>query len=144
MMKVEINRASRFPFSEKAARNVILTAARLAKLSGEVEVNVIGEKMMLELNSRYRRQQRATDVLSFAWAEGKKRGNFLGQIFICYPRIKQQAKEYKVGVREEFARMLAHGFLHLTGYEHKKAKEKEIMFALQEKIVKRVRATAGH
>ncbi|HRY36944.1 MAG TPA: rRNA maturation RNase YbeY [Candidatus Magasanikbacteria bacterium] len=102
------------------------------------EVAIIGDNEMKRLNYQYRGRNKTTDVLSFAFREDKKiKTDFLGQIFISYQQIKKQAKEYGVPIKEEFVRMLAHGLLHLTGYDHNtKTKEKK-MFEIQEKIVKK-------
>jgi probable rRNA maturation factor len=62
----------------------------------------------------------------------------LGQIFIAYPQIKRQAKQYKISEKEEFVRMLVHGLLHLVGYDHNTIKDEKKMLNLQEKIVNNI------
>ncbi|MBI4726524.1 rRNA maturation RNase YbeY [candidate division TA06 bacterium] len=73
------------------------------------------------LNRRYRGQDRATDVISFALLEGPKacwtRPN-LGDVYISLPRARRQAKEYRATVEEEIRRLTVHGVLHLLGYDH--------------------------
>jgi probable rRNA maturation factor len=85
-----------------------------------------------------------TDVLSFAWQEewGEKfflpttnQDKHLGQVYICFEKIKIQAKEFKVSARNECTRMIVHGLLHLVGYDHMYDKEAKKMFTLQEKII---------
>lgn len=111
-------------------------ARQLVKANGELEVSVVGDKEMKDLNYRYRGKNCVTDVLSFAWQEDKKiKSEFLGQIYVCYPQIVRQAKELSIKTSEEFARMLAHGFLHLLGHDHIKKSEAKTMFKIQEKIV---------
>ena len=106
------------------------------KLKGGLEVNIVGDKEMKDLNFRYRGKNKTTDVLSFAWREDSvvKTAN-LGQIYICYPQIIRQAKEAGVTAKEEFVRMMSHGFLHIMGHDHIKNKEAETMFKIQEEIV---------
>ena len=122
-----------------SVKKVVSFAARHEKkIRGTVEVTIVGEKKIKSLNAKYRGKNKVTDVLSFSWLEGGEMpGNFLGQIFICYPQSVRQAKEYKILVEEEFARMLVHGLLHLVGYDHIKDKDAKKMFALQEKIIKK-------
>ena len=111
----------------------------IKKVDGEVDVVVINDAEMKRLNMVYRGKNKTTDVLSFAFSEDKKiKSDYLGQIFISYPQIKKQAKEYKVKEKEEFIRMLTHGLLHLIGYDHDTIKEEKKMFFLQEKIIKKV------
>lgn len=111
----------------------------IKKVSGEVDVIVVEDKEMKNLNMTHRGKNKTTDVLSFAFSEDKKiKSDYLGQIFISYPQIKKQAKEYKVKEKEEFIRMLVHGLLHLVGYDHGTIKDEKKMFFLQEKIIKKV------
>ena len=112
-------------------------AGREAGLTGNLDLIVIGNPEMKKLNRRYRRKNRVTDVLSFAWGEDKKvKSASAGEIYICWPQIKKQAEEYGVAEKEEFARMAIHGMLHLAGYDHATKKGEKIMSAKQEKIVK--------
>ena len=60
----------------------------------------------------------------------------LGDIIICIPQVRRQAKEYKVSFQEEFLRIVIHGVLHLVGHDHIKKADARKMFSLQEKLVK--------
>ncbi|MDD2807952.1 MAG: rRNA maturation RNase YbeY [Patescibacteria group bacterium] len=106
------------------------------KIRGLVEINIISDAEMRQINKQYRGKNKVTDVLSFAWQEDKiVASNFLGQIYICLPQIKRQAKEYGVTAQEEFKRMLTHGLLHLIGYDHQVKSDEKKMFTLQNKIL---------
>ena len=136
MLRVNFFKRIKSPWTLSGVKKVLRIARKLLKLSGEVEVSVIGEKEMKELNFRYRGKNKVTDVLSFAWQEDKKvKSEFLGQIYICYPQIARQAAELSVNVKEEFARMLTHGLLHIMGYDHVKKQDAKKMFKIQEEIV---------
>ncbi len=114
-------------------------ARTVKKPKGEVEIVVINDKEMKRLNRDYRGKNKTTDVLSFAFQEDEKiKSEFLGQIFISYPQIKRQAKEYKVSEKEEFVRILTHGLLHLVGYDHNTEVKEKKMIVLQGKIIKQV------
>ena len=110
-------------------------------------IHLVGEKRIRELNKKYRKQNKVTDVLSFPLCEigeirdkryEDERYKEMGDVFLCMPQIKKQAKEYGVCFEEEFCRMLTHGVLHLLGFDHKNKKEAQKMFDLQEKIVKKL------
>ncbi len=107
-----------------------------------ITVHLVDEKKIKELNKKHRNVDRATDVLSFPLMEHGKletgQDGDWGDVFLCLPKIKKQAKEYKVSFEEEFSRMLTHGILHLLGFDHQKKTETEKMFKLQEKIVKKL------
>lgn len=110
----------------------------------EIELIIVGEKRIKSLNKVWRGKDAATDVLSFGNNGGKKKTGFIlapdninnmGEIFICYPAAARQARQYGSSVKEEMARLLVHGILHLAGYDHEKsASEARKMFDLQEKI----------
>lgn len=92
----------------------------------EINLIVVGDKEIKELNKNFRNKNEVTDVLSFDY----------GDIFICFPQIKRQAKEFGHSVEKELATMIVHGILHVSGYDHEKSKKQsEQMFSLQDKIV---------
>jgi probable rRNA maturation factor len=66
------------------------------------------------LNRRYRRTDRATDVLSFAFGDD----DLLGEIYISPCRAAVQARHYRLTYPEEILRLFIHGFYHLLGYDH--------------------------
>lgn len=103
-------------------------------LNKTLSIQFVGEKRIRELNKKYRGIDKATDVLSF----GLEEGTDLGDIFICYSQIKKQAKIYQVEMKEEAARMITHGVLHLLGFDHQKKADEKKMFSLQEKLIKSI------
>jgi probable rRNA maturation factor len=108
---------------------------KVLNIKKAVSVVLVGEAKIRALNKKYRHKDKVTDVLSFGdWGDKE----FLGEIVICLPQIKRQAKQFGVSAREEMIRMLAHGFLHLTGLDHEKSQaEEKKMFKKQEDLVKK-------
>lgn len=93
-----------------------------------------------QLNRDYRGIDRETDVISFALEDGEANINFefgrlLGDIYICVPRMKAQAKEYGHSLTREMGFLTVHGLLHLLGYDHMEKEEEKIMFKKQEEIL---------
>lgn len=91
------------------------------------------------LNKKYRNIDRITDVISFAFEDNQKvvynNVRFLGEIYICIPRMIEQALEYGHSETRELAFLTVHGLLHLLGYDHMTKEDEEIMFTLQEVIL---------
>lgn len=133
-----------------------LPAARLARLgrelarvlrkkkAREVGLRFVGLKMMQTLNRVYRQLNRPTDVLSFEPSQQMPRstadreaGDWLGDIVICPQYAASEARRRAISSEEELVRLIAHGVLHLVGYDHATEEEESKMFALQEKIVER-------
>lgn len=138
MIKVALINKRKYPVSPAAVARIARTAAKkIKKNKGTIDIAVVGDRDIKKLNRLWRKVNRPTDVLAFAWDEDKKiQSDFLGQIVISYPRIVAQAKEYCVPLTQEFARILVHGIMHLAGYDHNKSAEARKMFALQESIIK--------
>lgn len=141
MISVSIFKNVSLPYSDKWLKEIVSIAAKKEKkIKGEVEIIIVGDSEIKRLNKQFRNKNKVTDVLSFAWQEDKMVvTDVLGQIYVCYPQIKRQAKIWKVTIKEEFSRMLVHGLLHLVGHDHVVEKGAQKMFALQEGIIKMVK-----
>jgi probable rRNA maturation factor len=100
----------------KRVRRLIGRAARAMRdRHDEVSVYFCGDRRMAGLNRRWRRKDRATDVLSFS-AGGD--GGFLGDIVISVPYATRQARRRGEAPAKEIDRLLLHGYLHLLGFDH--------------------------
>ncbi len=134
-LRGQIGRTALFAFSSipKAQAQKLL---RKRIWPYQLEIVLVTAKKIQALNTKYRQNRKPTDVLSFA---GTPHTPSIGELVICWPVIKKQAKELKVPARQELDRMVIHGMLHLFGYEHEgsPAKAKK-MFALQEKILEKL------
>ena len=92
-----------------------------------------------ELNKRYRGIDRPTDVISFALEDDADKimdFRVLGDIYICIDKMQEQALSYGHSNKRELSFLTVHGLLHLLGYDHQTKEEEELMFGLQEKILK--------
>ena len=108
----------------------------------DVTFNVIfvDSEKIRNLNKEYRKIDRETDVISFAFEDGEGNINFefgrlLGDIYICVSKMKAQAKEYGHSIAREMGFLTVHGLLHLLGYDHMNKEEEKIMFKKQEEIL---------
>ncbi|HEV3189380.1 MAG TPA: rRNA maturation RNase YbeY [Polyangiaceae bacterium] len=87
----------------------------------ELSVLLTGDDGIQRLNHQYRGYNRPTDVLAFAQREGPlgdRAGRLLGDVVVSVPTARRQAQERGRGVVSELTELLAHGLLHLLGYEH--------------------------
>ncbi len=137
MLKINLINKRRYPVNAKDIEKIVKSSAKkVKKITGEIEIILVSDSEIKKLNKIWRNINRPTDVLAYAWTEDKKlKSYYLGQVFISYPRIKSQAKEYRFSIEHEFARILVHGLLHLAGFDHEKKIEAKRMFVLQEEIV---------
>jgi len=102
-------------------------------------VVLVDEKCIQDINRNYRGIDKVTDVISFAFEDNDKKEyndiRILGEIYICIPRMKEQAEMYGHSEIREIAFLGVHGLLHLLGYDHMKKEDEEIMFGKQEMIL---------
>ena len=92
-----------------------------------------------KLNKEYRNVDRITDVISFAFEDSDdlvyNDFRMLGDIYICIPQMRRQAKDYGHSEERELSFLTVHGLLHLLGYDHMNEEDEKIMFNLQELIL---------
>lgn len=79
-----------------------------ARARGDVSVAIVPDARMRALNRKYRRQDKATDVLSFD----------TGDIMIAEGVARRQAREAGHSYAVELKVLALHGLLHLLGYDH--------------------------
>ncbi|GGJ09268.1 endoribonuclease YbeY [Alicyclobacillus cellulosilyticus] len=135
------------PVDEAFVRRVLEAAARRLDVRGEVSVSFVSDEEIHELNRRYRRVDRPTDVLSFSMLEGEAvpgpedERPLLGDIVVSVPTALAQAQAYGHSAAREIGFLLVHGFLHLLGYDHGDEAAEQEMFGLQEAILNDVGLT---
>ena len=106
---------------------------RLLQLDkAEVSFVLTDDKRLHELNKIYRGKDRPTDVLAFAMHEGEfgaLAGHLLGDVIVSVPTARNQARSRRIPVLEEVTMLLAHGLLHLLGWDHETAAKDRLMRA---------------
>lgn len=81
---------------------------------------------MYVLNTQFLKHDTLTDIITFEYSD-KISNSVLAQIYISIDRVRENAKHLKVSFFKELLRVIAHGMLHIKGYDDKTSKEKEIM-----------------
>jgi probable rRNA maturation factor len=89
-----------------------------ARARGDVAVALVGDARVRELNRRYRRKDRPTDVLSFPADAMPPSAAPLGDIVIATGVAKRQARAAGHSPQTELRVLALHGLLHLLGYDH--------------------------
>jgi probable rRNA maturation factor len=126
------------PDLEALAERVIrqcetLTAVKLAQ-ECEVSLAFCDDAAIKELNARWRRQDKPTNVLSFPTPGALETKPLLGDIVIAYETVAREAEAEGKGLADHAAHMIVHGFLHLIGYDHETPSEAEEMETLERRI----------
>jgi len=104
--------------SELALSRFLSRARRVAGLDAAVDLLLTSSREMKSLNRRFRRKDKATDVLSFP-ADGS-REKFAGEIAISAEIAAQNAHALGHSAADEVKILALHGVLHLRGYDHER------------------------
>jgi len=141
----EINNLTRTIIDKKLLISVaegVLKKEKREKV--DLSIVLVSPKTIKKLNKKYRRKNLVTDVLSFQYAnenENKKSG----EIVICPWQVRKNAKKFNSTFKKELIKILVHGILHLSGFDHERnkkeanvmAKKEEYYFILTNKLCRR-------
>ena len=97
----------------------------LRKKKQEFSILLTNNKKMKQLNFKFRKKNRPTDVLSFPTLNTEKKNLYIGDIAISYEIINKRSKASNFFL--ELDKMWIHGYFHLVGYDHKKIKDFKMM-----------------
>ena len=86
----------------------------------EFTLFLTNSRKMKSLNNKFRKKNKATDVLSFPFNYKTTKNSYLGDMAISYEIINKRSVKSNFFI--EFDKMWIHGYLHLLGYDHKKLK----------------------
>ena len=111
---------------------------RLRHTQAGLSVLLTDDAAIRRLNRRYRGVDRATDILSFGMREQRRAqdplppcADLLGDLVVSLPTVRRQAAASGRAFGAELREVLAHGLLHLLGYEHARPADARRMFAFQ-------------
>jgi len=94
------------------------------KKVGELAFIFCSDEKILEVNQNFLQHDYYTDIITFDYCEGEI---VSGDIFISVERVKENATSHNVEYNTELIRVLAHGVLHLIGFQDKSPKKKKEM-----------------
>jgi len=106
-----------------------------------ISLHLVSDATIRALNAEHRGKDAATDVLSFPLLDNSDfvlppdHSLDLGDVVISYERASEQAAEYGHSYDRELAYLVAHGVLHILGYDHENAAERELMRAKEEEAL---------
>ena len=92
------------------------------------------------LNERHLGYRSPTDVIAFGFDRAAEREPVIGDIYIAPDVARENARRHGAGVREELARLVVHGTLHVLGHDHPESDDRTAspMWARQERLLARL------
>ena len=111
--------------------------------SAEVSISLVDNPYIQNLNKQYRQKDAPTDVLSFSMKKGENYdinpengAQILGDVVISVEKVMEQSCLYGHSMQREMAYLVAHGMLHVLGYDHEKSNlDKLRMREKEEKVM---------
>jgi probable rRNA maturation factor len=108
-----------------------------------ISIAFVSRRAIAALNRKHLRRNRPTDVIAFGLTRSDPRTPVIGDVYIAPEVAREQAIEHGVPIREELARLVVHGTLHVLGHDHPDGNDRTTspMWQRQEKLL--VKALAG-
>lgn len=140
-MKVLIESRKRYKgvVAAKVRKKAMLILEQILSTDVELSILLVDDEEMRSINREYRNIDRPTDVIAFAMREGEfpeVNRELLGDVIISVDTAGRQAFERGVTVMEEVISLLAHGILHLHGYDHEINMEEKLKMEKKEDEIK--------
>lgn len=106
-------------------------------INDDISVVIEDDAFIKKYNSNYRGIDSPTDVLSFGSDEidPETHNRYLGDVIISFEKVLSQAISHNVSEKCELLLLITHGILHLLGYDHDTAINKDKMWLQQSKIL---------
>ncbi len=100
---------------------------------GEINYIFCDDPYLLSINKKYLEHDTYTDIITFDYTNGSV---ITGDIFISIERVKENSLEFSETLQKELLRVMAHGLLHLMGYQDKNEGHIAEMRAKEEEKIK--------
>jgi probable rRNA maturation factor len=104
----------------------------LAASAVRVTLRIVDAREGRRLNHAFRKKNRATNVLSFAYGAAQ------GDVVLCHPVIAREARAQGKALAAHYAHLVVHGVLHLRGYAHENKRDAERMARRERRILRRI------
>ncbi|HUX25103.1 MAG TPA: rRNA maturation RNase YbeY [Burkholderiales bacterium] len=100
-----------------------------------ITVRFVGTAEGRTLNRSYRKRDYATNVLSFGYGASGRPQVLAGDIVLCVPVLRGEARAQGKALRAHVAHLAVHGALHLQGHDHQTPRAAARMEGLEKKIL---------
>ncbi len=130
----------RVPLARERVAELVRGVLRAEKVRhAMVSVAFLDDRAMAALNRRHLGHRGPTDVISFGLAPVPGQP-VIGDIYIAPGVVRENARAHGSGMREELARVVVHGTLHVLGHDHPEDERRlaSPMWRRQERLLRRL------
>jgi len=107
------------------------------KTPGEIGIIFCTSEYMLDLNKRFLKHDNYTDVITFNYSDNKEK-RMSGDIFIDHETVFYNAARFGQEKHVEILRVIAHGLLHMLGYDDDTEESRDNMHRLEDNALKEI------
>ena len=128
MIKVYLSKQNNYPVSAPKVKNALKDFLKKEGIvsKADVSVSIVGKTKMLLLAKKYLHETNVLhNVLSFPFMEAKDTfveppddTIHLGEIYVCFPKVTEEASSEGKLIEEKVIELVLHGALHLLGKHH--------------------------
>ncbi|MBV6520872.1 MAG: Endoribonuclease YbeY [Gemmatimonadaceae bacterium] len=125
----------RAPLPRAAVRSLVRFVLRRSRVrSAVVSVAFVSNRRIAALNRRVFGRSGVTDVIALTFRKAAEAAPAVGDVYVAADVVRANARRARIGVREEAARVVVHGVLHVLGHDHPDTdREKSAMWRAQER-----------
>ena len=126
MIEISIKEGLEWDQDEAWLKQVIgLFLEHLFEGKRSLSVSITDDEEIRTNNREQRYRDSATDILSWSYFEEDPQAEWVGDLMLSLDRVREQAAENGWDLRTELVRLLAHGCVHLAGWDHERSEEEE-------------------
>jgi len=141
-MKTEItikNLQKRTPISPSKIKQAVKKILRLERVkTANLSIVFVTDRKIKALNKKYLKREHATDVLAFDLREKPAPKTITGEIIISADTAVKNSRTFKTSIKKELLLYLAHGILHLLGFDDHKKKDIVRIRKKEEQLLKAI------
>lgn len=144
MIKIETNIFEENKWDDFDIENMADIAVNLIEesheFSSDKEVSIVftNNDKVHELNKDYRNKDKSTNILTFAFNDDGSDNYMLGELFLAFDVIANEATEQNKSFYDHCMHILIHGVLHLIGYDHIEDCDAEEMESLEIELLSKI------
>lgn len=131
----------RAALSRQRVREIVTGVLRSAKVRNAlISVTFLTARRIAAMNRKHLDHAGATDVIAFGFTPGHEGAPVVGDIYIAPEIARANARAHGRAMREELARLVIHGTLHVLGHEHPEGdgRTRSPMWKTQERLLARL------
>lgn len=135
MFRVSVNAQTGKSFASQVARQLRRAHRRINAKLNELSVAFVGDDRMRALHNQYMGIDSPTDVLTFELDHDSRGKVLCGEVVVCVPEAKRQAKLRGTRAQDEVLLYALHGMLHLCGFDDRTDASFKRMHAMEDRIL---------